>query len=166
MFSLFKKIKRFVTNVPTSFITVLFSSLVGSTLLAVVLIAPGILVHFYWFKPHPSTHRRYVRDNIQAWLFWTAANLVISWYIAMFINIIPILLRYFISLSWGHVSEFVKSKIEMYDSVKDTVKPAFYVASAYASWIIIFTHIYHLHSDSSSVESRAPYTDRVRYSYC
>ena len=82
----------------------------------------------------------------------------------MFINIIPILLRNFISLSWGHVSEVVKSQIEMYDSVKDTAKPAFYAASAYASWIIIFTHIYHLHSDNSSVESRAPYTDRVGYS--
>ena len=82
----------------------------------------------------------------------------------MLINIVPILLRYFISLSWGHVSESVKSKIEMYDSVKDTAKPAFYAASAYASWIIIFNHIYGLHSDNSSVGSRAPYTDRVRYS--
>jgi hypothetical protein len=147
-----------------SFIATLFSSLIGSTLLAGVLITPGILVHFYWFKPHPSTHRLYVRDNIQAWLFWTAANLVISWYIAMLINIVPILLRYFISLFWGHVSESVKSKIEMYNSVKDTAKPAFYAASAYASWIIIFNHVYHLHSDNSAVESRAPYTDRVRYS--
>src|SRR5882757_8720451 len=125
-----------------SFIVALFSSLIGSTVLAGILITPGILVDFYWFKPHPSTHRRYVKDNIQAWLFWTAANLVISWYIAMLINIVPILLRYFISLFWGHVSESVKSKIEMYDSVKDTAKPAFYAASAYASWIIIFGHIY------------------------
>ena len=147
---------------PISFIAILFSSLIGSTLLAGVLITPGILVHFYWYKPHPSTHRRDVKDNIQAWLFWIAANLVISWYIAMLINIVPILLRYFISLSWGHVSESVKSKIEMYNSVKDTAKPAFYAASAYASWIIIFNHVYHLHSDDSAVESRAPYTDRVR----
>ena len=146
-----------------SFIATLFSSLIGSTLLAGILIIPAILVHVYWFKPHPTIHRRYVRDNVQAWLFWTATNLVISWYIAMFINIIPILLRYFILLSWGHVSESVKSKIEMYDSVKDTAKPAFYAASAYASWIIIFNKIYHLHSDNSAVHSRAPYTDRVRY---
>ena len=146
-----------------SFISALFSSLIGSTLLAGVIITPGILVHFYWFKVHPSPHRRYVRDNIQAWLFWAAANHVISWYIAMLINIIPILLRYFISLSWGHVSESVKSKIEMYNSVKDTAKPAFYAASAYASWIIIFDKIYHLHSGNTSlVPSRAPYTDRVR----
>ena len=82
----------------------------------------------------------------------------------MLINIVPILLRYFISLSWGHVSESVKSKIEMYNSVKDTMKPAFYAASAYASWIIIFNHVYNLHSDSIAVESRAPYTDRVRFS--
>lgn len=52
----------------------------------------------------------------------------------------------------------------MYNSVKDTAKPAFYAASAYASWIIIFNHVYNLHSDNSAVESRAPYTDRVRYS--
>jgi len=82
----------------------------------------------------------------------------------MIINIIPIILRYFISLTWGHVSESVKSKIEMYDSVKDTAKPAFYAASAYASWVIIFTNIYHLHNDNPAVKSQAPYTDRVRYS--
>ena len=81
----------------------------------------------------------------------------------MLINIIPLLLRYFISLSWGHVSESVKSKIEMYNSVKDTAKPAFYAASAYASWIIIFNQIYNLHSDNIAVQSRAPYTDRVRH---
>ena len=81
----------------------------------------------------------------------------------MLINIVPILLRYFIALSWGHVSESVKSKIEMYNSVKDTSKPAFYAASAYASWIIIFSNIYNLHSDNVAVDSRAPYTDRVCY---
>ena len=51
----------------------------------------------------------------------------------------------------------------MYNSVKDTAKPAFYAASAYASWIIIFNNVYQLHSDNSAVGSRAPYTDRVRY---
>lgn len=81
----------------------------------------------------------------------------------MLINLVPIILRYFISLSWGHVSESVKSKIEMYNSVKDTAKPAFYAASAYASWIIIFDHIYILHSDNTSINSRAPYTDPVCY---
>ena len=156
-------LKVFTINIPNSFIAVLFSSLIGSTLLAGVIVTPAILVHFYWYKPHPSTHRHYVRDNIQAWLFWTAANLVISWYIAMLINIVPILLRYFISLTWGHVSESVKSKIEMYDSVKDTAKPAFYAASGYASWIIIFDNIYRLHSVNGT--SQAPYTDRVRYCY-
>lgn len=81
----------------------------------------------------------------------------------MLINLVPILLRYFISLTWGHVSESVKSKIEMYDSVKDTAKPAFYAASGYASWIIIFDNIYRLHSVNDT--SQAPYTDRVRYCY-
>jgi hypothetical protein len=81
----------------------------------------------------------------------------------MLINLVPILLRYFISLTWGHVSEYVKSKIEMYNSVKDTAKPAFYAASAYASWIIIFNNIYNLRSNDIAIPSRAPYTDRVCY---
>ncbi|KAF8165120.1 Mechanosensitive ion channel-domain-containing protein [Crassisporium funariophilum] len=142
-------------------VSVLFSSLIGSTLLAGILITPALLVHFYWYTPHPTPHRRYIKDNIQAWLFWAAANLVISWYLAMLIDIVPILVRYFISAAWGHVSEAVKSKMEMYDSVKDTAKPAFYAASAYASWDIIFVSIYKLHSETEGVESRALYTNRL-----
>ncbi len=54
-------------------------------------------------KPHPTEYRTYVKDNIEAWLFWTAANLVISWGLAMIIDLFPVVLRYFIAAIWGHV---------------------------------------------------------------
>ncbi|PPQ68772.1 hypothetical protein CVT24_007714 [Panaeolus cyanescens] len=142
-------------------ISVLFSSLVGSTLLAAIIAAPAILIHFYWYKPHPTDHRRFVKDNVQAWLFWAASNIVVSWYLAMIIDIIPILLRFFISATWGHISESVKTKIESYDSVKDSIKPAFYGGSAYASWAIIFQSIYKLHNPADTSLSRAKYTNRL-----
>ncbi|KAF8974747.1 Mechanosensitive ion channel-domain-containing protein [Flammula alnicola] len=145
----------------TRIISLLFSSLIGSTFLAAIIITPGILIHFYWYKPVPTEHRKYVRDNVQAWLFWAAANLVISWYLAMIIDITPILFRYLISATWGHVSESIKTRIETYDSVKNTAKPAFYAASAFASWMVIFGNIYQLYNVGDNSKSRAQYTNRT-----
>lgn len=122
---------------------------------------PGIIIYFYWYKPNPTEHRLYVTQNVQAWLFWAAANLLISWYLAMCIDIIPVVIRFFISAAWGHVSETIKSRIEMYDSIKDTIKPLFYAASGWASWVIIFGHIYELHDLEDPSKSRASYTQRV-----
>lgn len=99
-------------------------------------------------------------DNVEAWLFWAAANILISWYLAMAVDIIPAIVRFLISASWGHVSESVKNKIELYDSVKKNIKPVLYAASAWLSWIIIFEQIFELQT-SKDVTSRASYTDRV-----
>ncbi|KAF9468793.1 hypothetical protein BDZ94DRAFT_1279344 [Collybia nuda] len=142
-------------------ITMLFSTLIGSTFLAGVLITPALLIQFYWYKPDPTPERRYIKDNVQAWLFWAAANLLISWYLALFVDIAPILSQFFISGFWGHVSESVKTQIERYDSVKDTLKPLLYAASGWASWIIIFGHIYNLFNTQNGDESRAHYTKRL-----
>ena len=139
----------------------MFGSLVGSTLLSGFIIAPALLFHFYWYKPHPDEHRRYVKDNVEAWLFWAGANLTISWYLALIIDIIPIVARYLIAMVWGHISEEFKSKLELYNSVKNTIKPVFYAASAWASWVIIFTQIYKLYDMNNPDESRAQYTTRV-----
>lgn len=140
--------------------TFLFSTLVGSIFLAGVLVTPALIVHFFWYKPHPTDHRRYVSQNVEAWLFWAAANVVISWGLAMIVDIIPVIIRMLISLSWGHVSEETKTRIELYNAVKDTLKPVLYAASAWISWIILFQNIFQLH-DSSEAQSYAAYTDRV-----
>ncbi|RDB20512.1 Mechanosensitive ion channel protein 9 [Hypsizygus marmoreus] len=143
-------------------VTLLFSTIIGSTFLAGVLVTPGILIQIYWYKPHPTEHRRFVKDNVQSWLFWAAVNLVISWYLAMLVDVIPVLVRFFISVAWGHVSEFVKTRIEMYDSIKNNIKPLLYAASGWVSWIIIFTHIYKLYDPEHPTESRARYTYRLQ----
>lgn len=142
-------------------ITLLFSTLIGSVFLAGILIAPAILVHFYWYEPHRTEHRRFVKDNIEAWLFWAASNILISWFLAVIIDLIPNVIWLFISAAWGHVSEHIKSRIELYDSVKDSFKPVFYAGSAYASWTIIFEHIFTLYNSQDTSASRAGYTNRV-----
>lgn len=139
----------------------LFSTLIGSTVLSGLLITPALIVHFFWYKVDPTEKRWYIDKNIQAWLFWVASNITISWFLAMMIDVVPLFVQYFLIATWGHVSEAVKTRLEMYGSVKDTAKPAFYAASCLASWVIIFTHIYHLHSQDSEVESAASYTDRL-----
>lgn len=118
-------------------------------------------MHFYWYKPYPTEHRRYVQDNIQAWLFWIASNLVVSWALAMLIDLVPVIARYFIFAIWGHVSESVKARLEIYDSMKNTIKPAFYAGAAYVSWTILFQGIFKLYTDDDATQSRAEYTDRV-----
>ncbi|TFK43314.1 Mechanosensitive ion channel-domain-containing protein [Crucibulum laeve] len=142
-------------------LTLLFGTLLGSALLAGVFVTPAILIHFYWYKPHPTESRRYIKDNVQSWLFWAAANLVISWALAMIIDIVPVVTRLIISGVWGHVSEFVKTRMELYNSSKDTIKPAFYAGSAWLSWVIIFGSIFDLYNSGEPEKSRAPYTPRV-----
>lgn len=139
----------------------LFSSLLGSIFMAGVLVTPPLIVHFYWYKPHRTDHRRYVDDNIQAWFFWAAANLVISWWLAVIVDFVPVVARFVIAAAWGHVSEFVKNRIEMYNSVKDNIKPVFYAASAWVSWTIIFAGIYKLFNNDDPQHSRARYTYRL-----
>ncbi|KAL1706074.1 hypothetical protein EV121DRAFT_257807, partial [Schizophyllum commune] len=141
--------------------TLLFSTLIGSTFLAGLLVTPALLIHFYWYKKDPSDDRRYVKDNVQAWLFWAAANILISWYLAMIVDVIPIIATFFISLVWGHVSEYIKSRIELYVSVKNTFKPLLYAASGWASWVIIFAHIFKLYDTNDEETSQAAYLDRV-----
>jgi hypothetical protein len=97
--------------------------------------------------------------NIEAWLFWAAANVVISWGLAMIVDIVPAIIRFVIAVSWGHVSESLKSKLELYASIKDTIKPLLYAASAWLSWIILFQNIFNLYHSGN--QSYAPYTDRV-----
>ncbi|KAG6813928.1 hypothetical protein H0H92_005777 [Tricholoma furcatifolium] len=143
-------------------VTTLFSTLIGSTFLAGILVIPGVIVHLYWYNPHPTEDRLYVKDNVQAWLFWAASNLVLSWYLAMMVDVIPVVVQYFIAAAWGHVSEYVKNRIEVYDSLKNDVKPLFYAASAWVSWIIIFTDIYELYNIGDPSQSRAGYTERLQ----
>lgn len=146
---------------PYRFITLLFSSLIGSTFLSGVIITPALLIHFFWYKPHPTDHRKYVKDNVQAWLFWAAANITISWYLALLVDLFPTFVGYFVSLAWGHVSEAIKGKLELYNSVKDNIKPLFYAASAWVSWVILFASIYNLYNTDDEDSSRASYTPRV-----
>ncbi|KAH9927138.1 Mechanosensitive ion channel-domain-containing protein [Epithele typhae] len=143
------------------FFTLLFSTLIGSTILSGLIITPALLVHFLWYKKDPTDHRRYVKDNIEAWLFWAAANVSISWALALIVDIIPVIIRSVISLAWGHVSEHVKSRLELYNSVKGPIKPVLYAASGWVSWIIIFSHIFNLFDMDDGSQSRASYTPRV-----
>lgn len=129
--------------------------------MAGVLVVPPLIIHFYWYKPHPTDHRLYVKDNVEAWFFWAASNLVISWWLAALINLVPIVAWFIISAAWGHVSEFVKNRLEMYNSVKDNVKPVLYAASAWVSWTIIFGGIYKLFNNDEPTQSRAGYTYRL-----
>ncbi|KAI0091770.1 Mechanosensitive ion channel-domain-containing protein [Irpex rosettiformis] len=143
------------------FLAVAFGSLIGSTIISGLLVTPALLVHFFWFKPQPTEYRRYVKDNVEAWLFWAGVNTSISWYLALIVDLLPTVVRFIVGGFWGHVSEGFKTKIEMYNSVKNTIKPLLYAASAWASWVIIFAHIYQLYDQNDGSKSRAYYTSIV-----
>ncbi|KIY72882.1 hypothetical protein CYLTODRAFT_343298 [Cylindrobasidium torrendii FP15055 ss-10] len=141
-------------------LTLLFSSLIGSTFLAGVIVTPGILIQFFWYKNNPTDYRLRVKQNVQAWTFWAAANLIVSWWLALIVDLVPVVFRYLVMAAWGHVSETIKTRIELFQSVKNTVKPLLYAASGWVSWVIIFEHIYKLY-DADEDNSREQYTNRV-----
>lgn len=139
----------------------MFSSLIGSVLLAGMLVVGPILLHFFWYKKDPTSDRRYILDNIEAWFFWAAANLLVSWWLALLIDLVPVVALTVISIGWGHISEKVKNSSELFNSVKGTIKPTFYAASAWVSWTILFESIYPLYDGNNESQSRASYTPRV-----
>lgn len=147
--------------------TFLFSSLIGSIFLAALLITPALLIHFLWYLPNPHTpQRRSIDHNVLAWLIWAASNVLSSWALAMIVDLVPAVGRFVVSAVWGHVSEDIKTRLELYESVRNTVKPLLYAGSAWASWIIIFGNVLGLYDTSggSNRRSEAAYTDRVESS--
>ena len=146
-------------------ITLLFSSLIGSMFLAGLLITAPILLHFYWYKKNPTESRRYTLNNIEAWMFWAAANLLVSWWLALIIDLVPVLFLTLISIGWGHISEGIKGSVELFNGIKNTIKPIFYAASMWVSWVIIFEGIFKLYDDGNPDASKAAYTRRVRHSF-
>lgn len=138
-----------------------FSTLIGSTLLAGALVAVPILLHIYYLKPHRTSHREFITGNVSAWLYWAAANVLISWYLALLIDIVPIVTAYAVDVVWGDVSEAFKSKVEMYEAGKGWVKPLFYAGTAWLSWFILFEKIFKLYNHAHEANSRARYTPRT-----
>lgn len=126
---------------------------------------PGVLVETLWYEPHKTEHRQYVKDNVQCWLFWLASNLVISWYLAVLVDLVPTAIRFCLAAFWGHISESVKSRLELYVNVKNILKPVLYAASAWISWIIIFVDIYALYDIDNPSDSPASYLYRVSLLY-
>ena len=141
------------------------STLVGSVITSGVIVAVALLVHFFYYEPSSGdtrNHRKFVTSNVEAWLFWASANLLVSWFLAFLIDIVPGLVTWVIFVVWGHISESMKSRVELYNSLKGTIKPPFYTAAAWVSWVIIFAHIYKLYDIDDEAESWASYTPRVR----
>ncbi|OCB90848.1 hypothetical protein A7U60_g1871 [Sanghuangporus baumii] len=140
------------------------STLVGSFITAGLIVAVAIAVRFLYFERRSDDnrdHRRYVTQNVEAWLYWAASNLLVSWFLAFLINILPGVVTWVIFIVWGHISESMKSRVELYHALKDTIKPAFYGGSTWVSWVILFQGIYHLYDGDNEDASRASYTPRL-----
>ncbi|KAG8952510.1 hypothetical protein FRC04_004570 [Tulasnella sp. 424] len=143
------------------FLTFFFSTLIGSTVLTGALVAAAICVRLFWLKPHWSEHREWVTDNIQAWLFWAAANVLVSWWLASIIDILPHIFSFLVVIVWGTLSENMKSKLELYQTGKGWIKPLFYAAGSWVSWVILFEGVFDLYDGKDEGASKAHYTPRV-----
>ena len=129
--------------------------------MAGLLVLGPILLKVFWLDPHRNSHRQFVWDQVAAWVFWVAANLLLSWYFAFLVNLIPVVAKEAVEIVWGEVSESTKTRLELYASAKDAIKPMLYGATAYASWVIIFDSIYNLYDTRDESLSRASYTPRA-----
>ena len=140
------------------------STLIGTIITSGLIVAVPILLRIFYLRSHDEDgldHSRYVFENVEAWLIWAAANLLVSWFLGFIIDIIPGIFSWSLLLVWGGVSEVVKSRVEMYHSIKGTVKPLFYAAASWVSWVIIFANIIKLYDMDNESASRASYTPRV-----
>jgi hypothetical protein len=105
---------------------------------------------------------RATQDNIGAWFYFFAFNVLVSWYLAVLLDLLPLAIVALVRAVWGSVTEKMKVHVETYGVVKGWIKPIFYAASIWGSWAVLFQQIYNLHSTTDGVPSRAPYTRRVR----
>lgn len=137
------------------------STLIGSTLLAGIIATPPILLTTLYLNHDKTAQRQYLDYTVSAWMLWVASNLPISWALALIVDISPGIYTWFVFFVWGHVSEGIKNRVELYISVKDTFKPVLYAASIWVSWVIIFEDVYELYDSVNPDDSRAPYTPRV-----
>lgn len=140
------------------------STLIGSVITASIFVAAALLVHFFYYEKSgdAKASRQYTTQNIEAWLFWAASNLVVSWFLAFLINLVPAVFTWIIFIAWGQISESMKSRVALYNSMKGSIKPVFYGASAWLSWTILFSDIYKLYNSDDPNSSKAHYTVRVR----
>lgn len=130
-------------------------------MLAGIIATIPIILHFYYYRPDPTERRKYIADNVSAWLYWTAANILLSWYLAMIVDIMPGLANLLIIGLWGDLNETLRSRVELYNAAKDKFKPVLYGASCWVSWEIIFDGIFNLYEHADGSQSRASYTPRV-----
>ena len=130
---------------------------------ASLFVAAALLVHFFYYENSGDSKsgRRYTTQNIEAWMFWAASNLVVSWCLAFIINIVPSVFTWTVFIAWGQISESMKTRVELYNSMKGAIKPVLYAASSWLSWVILFSGIYKLYNANDPDSSQAQYTIRV-----
>jgi len=141
--------------------TFFLSTLIGSTILAGLIVTAPILLKFLWLDKDPNPHRIEIYDQVAAWTIWVAVNLLISWALAFIINLLPTVFKLLIVLAWGDLSETMKTRLELYDAAKGTFKPMFYGASGWLSWVIIFHGVYGLYDVHDESQSKLQYLNRV-----
>lgn len=69
--------------------------------------------------------------------------------------------RLIVDIIWGTVTEAWKSQLELYETGKVWVKPLFYAACSWVSWVILFEGVFELYNGHDESDSRASYTPRV-----
>lgn len=70
-------------------------------------------------------------------------------------------MAWLVVIVWGTVSERLKSRIELYQTGKGWVKPLFYGACSWVSWVILFEGVFKLYDGKDESQSRAQWTIRV-----
>lgn len=137
----------------------------GNLIISIILIFP-VLGMSFGYRPGASDqspdaqHRRYVADNVDAWFIWASFNLHLSWWLHAMIALFPRLITGGIRLVWGSVSQQVNTVAEGYNALRPAINPIFYAAAGWASWVIIFSHIFNLFNANDPSNCRASYMSR------
>ncbi|OAV99069.1 hypothetical protein PTTG_02396 [Puccinia triticina 1-1 BBBD Race 1] len=159
---------------PYSIVKLLITTFIGNILLSLLCIIPPLVLRFtgyYQSGDSPEAHNtRFIYDNVAAWLFWAAYNILASWVLSFLTELIPrphssccvhqaiVLL---VGVVWGDVNETIKGRVETFHTAKPWIKVIFYSAMCWGSWEVIFNGIYHLYALTDTGHYRAPYTETI-----
>jgi hypothetical protein len=70
----------------------------GNMIAIILLITPALVVQFLVKRETDDEHLKFVCDNIQAWCYWIAFNLIAKWIIHAAFEIIPRYGRLYVKL--------------------------------------------------------------------
>ncbi|KAL1919751.1 uncharacterized protein VTP21DRAFT_1682 [Calcarisporiella thermophila] len=113
-------------------------SLVGGTIGASILVAPGIVAHFVMLDPS----QEFTKRSIELWSFWAAWIWGITWITYFWVQVLPKIVVTVTKRFWGQCPEWLKLRLEYFIGVRTWIIVAIVVAWMWGSFAFLTNIIF------------------------